>query len=84
VDEARKNPDDYVARIRKKWEATYCSACGQVTDWTVAARVFCLMELKDGEVNLDGMVVPVVPVACHNCGYTILINALANRIVSPD
>jgi hypothetical protein len=84
VDASHQMRTDRLARIRRHWRDTYCSACGQVSDWVVPPQLFGLGELKDAQLDSDGMVMPVIAVACRNCGHTILMNALASGVLPRD
>lgn len=51
-----------------------CPICGK-NDWTKADEVFCLRKYYEGAI-IGGPSVPVIPLVCCECGYTILFNAI--------
>ena len=52
--------------------------------WSVQDKLFQLSEFHDGNIVIGGPLIPIVPVTCNNCGYTVVVNAiLANAIPAP-
>lgn len=56
--------------------------CGE-GPWTVQDKVFQLTEFHDGSLVVGGPLVPVVPVTCTNCGYTVVVNAILSGALPP-
>lgn len=72
--------------IRGKWKDPVCPLCSGLT-WSVAETVYELRQYNSGGIALVKIpIVPIIPVTCLNCGYTILLNSivsgLTNRKVS--
>lgn len=52
--------------------------------WSVQDRVYQLSEFHQGSMVVGGPLIPLVPVTCNNCGYTIVVNAiLAGALPGP-
>jgi hypothetical protein len=62
-----------------------CSVCGS-RSWVVSDRIFELREFQGGGIVLggDASVIPVVAMACSQCGNTVLVNALALGLLTPE
>lgn len=69
--------------LAEKWANRPCPMCGK-GPWNVQNKTFQLMEFHQGGVVIGGPVVPIVPVACSNCGNTVLVNAILAGVVKPD
>ena len=64
-----------IAFIAQKWSGRSCPMCGS-GPWSVQDKVFQLSEFHDGNMVIGGPLIPVVPVTCNNCGYTVVVNAI--------
>lgn len=53
-------------------------------NWAVQDHVFQLSVFSDGALMVGGPLIPVIPVACANCGNTILVNAIIAGAVAPS
>lgn len=53
-------------------------------DWMVADRVFELSQYHERGFVAGGVIYPVIPLLCTNCGNTILINAIIAGVVDED
>jgi len=42
--------------------------------WAVGDRVFRVSEFRDGTKDDPALAIPLVPVACRNCGATFFLN----------
>jgi predicted nucleic-acid-binding Zn-ribbon protein len=71
----------FIAFISQKWSGRRCPMCGS-GPWSVQDKVFQLTEFHDGNMVIGGPLVPVVPVTCSNCGYTVVVNAILSGAVS--
>ncbi len=77
------NTEKFIAFIGQKWGGKSCPMCDK-GPWTVQDKVFQLSEFHDGSMVVGGPLVPVVPVTCSNCGYTVVVNAiLSGAIAAP-
>jgi hypothetical protein len=75
--------EKFIAFIGQKWDGRSCPMCGS-GPWSVQDKVFQLTEFSDGNMVIGGPVIPVVPVTCNNCGYTVVVSAiLAGAISTP-
>lgn len=68
--------------INSKWKSKVCPMC-HVNNWDGSEDVFQLMQFSKGGLSVGGPVVPVLPITCSSCGYTVLINAMVAGIVKP-
>ena len=75
--------DKFIAFIGQKWGGKGCPMCGK-GPWSVQDRVYQLSEFHQGSMVVGGPLIPLVPVTCNNCGYTIVVNAiLAGALPGP-
>jgi len=51
-----------------------CTLCGN-QQWTLGENIWELREYKGGDLVVGGVLLPVIPVFCSNCGNTLFINA---------
>ena len=73
----------FIAFIEQKWGGRLCPMCGS-GPWSVHDKVFQFSEFNEGNMVIGGPLIPVVPVTCNNCGYTVVVNAiLAGAIPAP-
>lgn len=57
----------------------------EVDDWSVQDKAFEVREFYHGDLVVGrGVVIPVIPVVCQNCGNTVLVNAIVAGVVEPD
>jgi hypothetical protein len=69
-----------IAHLREKWGTLPCPMCKK-GPWTVADTTYQLMEFNEGNLVVGGPIIPLVPVTCVNCGYTVLMNAIVSGAV---
>lgn len=63
--------DDLLQLIKSKVQCT-CPLCSSGNDWSTTSEIMYLSSYKQGAPTTC---IPVVPLSCPNCGYTILLNA---------
>lgn len=73
--------EKFIAFIGQKWEGRSCPMCGK-GPWTVQDKVFQLSEYHGGSLVVGGPLIPLVPVTCTNCGYTVVVNAILSGAIS--
>lgn len=74
----------FLATIQAKWRPPFqCTCCG-ANNWSIAESVFQLTEFHGSGMRIGGLLVPVVPVTCNNCGNTLVINALVAGAIEPE
>ncbi|SCA55906.1 conserved hypothetical protein [Candidatus Terasakiella magnetica] len=66
-----------IAHLQDKWGDNTCQMCGS-KKWNVSDTIYELNEYHGGN---DGQVLPVVPVACGNCGITVFVNAFVSGVL---
>lgn len=66
--------------LNEKWGGRPCPMCSK-GPWEVQGKIFQLNEFSQGNLVLGGPILPVVPVSCTNCGYTVLVNALLTGVL---
>ena len=74
------NPEQHkqlVGHLQKQWKTPVsCYVC-RSNDWDVSAELYELREFHGGNMVIGGSsLIPVSPVICKVCGYTVLINPL--------
>ena len=70
-----------ISKIKEKLRPpSLCPGCGVAVTWGVDA-ILELREFNEGNLILGGPVTPLLPVACQNCGYTQLFNAIKLELV---
>jgi len=47
-------------------------------------KIFQLSEFHEGNLVVGGLLIPVIPVTCTNCGHTVLVNALISGAIKPE
>lgn len=67
-----------------KWgEKKKCPMCNQ-SSWWISDTVYEMREFHGGGLVLGaGPIIPIITVACQNCGNTIFINAIVAGVVEP-
>ena len=70
-----------IKTLEKQWGDKPCPMCSG-PNWTVGNTVYQLAEFHKGDVVIGGSIVPVYPVSCTTCGYTVLVNAIISGMVS--
>lgn len=76
MEEAQFEQGKLLEYLRQKWgEERPCQMCGH-KEWAAADKVFELRAFKGGILMVGGPVTPVIPIACTNCGNTVLVNAI--------
>ncbi len=73
--------EKFIAFIGEKWGGRPCPMCSK-GPWSVQGSVFQLSEFHQGSIVVGGPLIPVVPVTCGNCGYTVIVNAILSGAVS--
>jgi predicted nucleic-acid-binding Zn-ribbon protein len=71
---AGNNTQKVISFLSEKWGNKECPMCGK-GPWQVQDKVFQLSEFLPGRL-IGGLMIPVIPVTCTNCGNTQLINAI--------
>ena len=70
-------------RIKKVWPGDRpCPICSKSTYWDISG-IHQIQQYNEGNYCPGAPVSPLVSVVCRACGYTILFNAIALRIVDP-
>ena len=69
-----------IALLQEKWKGRNCPLCGE-GNWEVQEKPFELREFHGGAMVFGGVIIPVIPITCSNCGNTILVNAIKAGVV---
>jgi hypothetical protein len=80
------NQDAVLAHLKSKWQGRPCPMCN-AGNWELQDSVFELRQFNQGTLVVGGVIIPVVPVICKNCGNTVLVNAILSSAIdrpSPD
>lgn len=81
---AKIKVEKVLEHLRDKWgSGKRCPMCDS-PDWSVQESTFEIRDWHPHAVMASGRVILVVPVICNNCGNTVLVNAIAAGIVTPD
>ncbi len=51
--------------------------------WNIQDSFYQITEFKKGGLVIGGPVLPVIPVICGNCGYTVFVNAILAGLMEP-
>ena len=79
---SKADSEKIIKHLQEKWSGRPCPMCGNA-GWSVQDSVFELREFHGGTMVIGGSaLIPVVPVACNNCGNTVLINAIVAGVVN--
>lgn len=87
----RKSPEKTVDIIRqkiidwleKKWPMPrVCPICKH-NKWNTIGTIHELREFHKTDFVVKGSIIPVIPVICSFCGYTLFFNALKSDLVTP-
>lgn len=70
-----------IEQYLKKFPVKPCALCGQ-KDWTVLERPFSLIEYAASTLGMSYQYV-TIPIACNNCGNTLLISARVAGLIEP-
>jgi hypothetical protein len=68
------NTTDFIRYLKENWKGKPCQMCG-TGDWKIQAAVFQLVPYGEDHLVIGSPNVPVVPVICTQCGYTVLVSA---------
>lgn len=71
-----------ISYLTEKWGVINCPLC-HGDSLEVQDKVFQLSEFHQGNLVVGGTLVPVIPITCTSCGYTILVNALVSKAIAP-
>ena len=78
---SKEQSDKFLEWLNSKWVGLKrCSVCGD-NSWNISDRVFEMREFHGGAMVLGGILQPVIPVTCGNCGNTLYFNAIHAGIV---
>jgi len=81
---SQEQTNEFMDWLNSKWEGLKkCPVCGQ-NSWNVSDRVFEMREFHGGSMVVGGILQPVIPVTCSNCGNTLYFNAMQAGIVKPQ
>ncbi|TLU57468.1 MAG: hypothetical protein FDX18_08250 [Chlorobium sp.] len=70
-----KNGKNVISFLSEKWENKDCPMCGK-GPWQVQDKVFQLSEFQKDSLVGGGLMIPLIPITCTNCGNTLLVNAI--------
>lgn len=71
-------------RLYSVWKAERnCPICISSRFWCVKSVVE-VRDFNEGNLPHGAAITPIVNVACANCGYTVLFNAILLGVVDPD
>ena len=78
---SKEQSDKFLEWLNTKWQGMKkCSVC-ENNSWNISDRVFEMREFHSGTIVFGGILQPVIPVTCVNCGNTIYFNAIQAGIV---
>lgn len=72
--------------MNSAWKDIKCPLCLKI-QWVVPNTFYELRQYHRGNIQrITGRtaIIPVVPVTCARCGYTILINSIASGLTNKD
>ena len=65
------------AFIGSKWKSTQCPMCDQKA-WDAVGHI--MLPLYEANQQQTGNALPLIALACKNCGYTLFINSLFAKL----
>jgi len=65
-----------VANTFEKWDTPILCPMCKKQEWAADVVVFELRQFLKGNIKLGGPILPIVPLTCNYCGYTIFVNAI--------
>ena len=74
---------DQLERLRMHLQSTFrggCTVCGS-PNWQFDDVIFELRQFVGGGISTEGMIKPVIPVTCSQCGHVIMINAINAGVI---
>lgn len=77
---ATHDENKMISYLTEKWGVIDCPMCRK-GPLQIQDKVFQLNEYHQGNLVVGGPLVPVIPVTCINCGYTLLVNALISKSI---
>lgn len=84
VNMVKVDADKFLKVIAEKWTNKRCPMCGK-NEWVVEGSVVTPLFIgEDGGIQLGGKYIPLVPVTCANCGYTVMVNPKVNNTLIDD
>jgi ribosomal protein S27AE len=73
----------FIENLHNKWKDRPCPLCGS-GPWMVQDTTFQIMEYNEAGLVLGGgVILPLVPVICGNCGYTALVSPIIAGVMPP-
>ncbi|HCE4792025.1 TPA: hypothetical protein NKQ44_004442 [Vibrio parahaemolyticus] len=78
---ANYNQDKLFEHLNSKWGDTPCPMCKGDKGWGVLDKIVEFPEYTISKSSGQSTVLPVIPVTCKNCGYTVVINAITIGLV---
>ena len=73
-----------IAFISERWNDKVCPMCN-TGPWSVQDSVFQFTEFHVTGTVIGGPVIPIVPITCEHCGYTVAVNAIiAGAVARPS
>ena len=72
-----------ITHLTDKWGAAKCPMC-KSGPWEVQAIVFGLDALSPGYIASGLPTMPLIPIVCRNCAYTVLINAKGTGLFTDE
>lgn len=81
---SKENTDvnKFISHLNSKWKNQTCPMCHE-NKWSVSDTAYELREYNDGNLVVGGPLMPIMPVTCTHCGYTIFVNALIGGAICP-
>ena len=71
-----------ISHLQNKWgNGRGCPMCAE-KNWGID-DAYQLTRFGKGDPAADERVMPIVPVICQNCGYTVLVSAILAGVIGP-
>ena len=68
--------------FNSKWIGNkICPICNEGM-WNASPTIFEMREFRGGDMVVGkGKIIPIIPITCNNCGYTVNVNAVKIGVV---
>lgn len=80
---SKSQKDRLLKFLGEKWGDKPCPMCGHI-GWQLHDCVYEVKDFAGIGVFTVGQVAPVALVSCTDCGNTVMINAIAAKVVDKD
>jgi len=74
----------FIDWLDSKWITDHVCPICRSSEWVVSDYLVELREFKRGDLVMGGPIMPIIPLVCNYCGYTMLFNAITSNIMEKN